>query len=55
MMVSLPEDKEASQSEAPLECIRRINEMLQPLTNKFKGKIWMTLWVSISLEKGVGK
>ena len=51
MMVSLQEDKEAAQAEAPLECLRRINEMFQPLLNKFKGKVWITPWGEDKITK----
>ena len=44
MMVSLPDDKEAAQAEAPIECLRRFNEMFQPLMNKFRNKVWLTTW-----------
>ena len=44
IMVALQVDGEASQSEAPIECIRRINEMFLPLTNKFHNKVWFAPW-----------
>ena len=45
MLVSLPKNPEAPQPEAPLETIRRANEMLKPLMNKFAKKIWIAPWL----------
>ena len=44
IMVALQVDGEASQSDAPTECIRCINEMFLPLTNKFHNKVWLAPW-----------
>ena len=44
IMVALEKNQEASQAEAPIRTIERVNAMLKPLANKFSNKIWIAPW-----------